>query len=103
MQYTPLAIKRSNVLGDIYKHCDTIESIPVYMNDKSGELLGYVDESLGHYTDAFLFHLSDEICKKLSQGHYNYGFDYDISDSKANQKRRVKLNYILLVGKQIPS
>lgn len=102
MQYTPLAIKRRNILGDIYNHCDTIQSIPVYMNDKSGELLGHVDESLGHYTDAFLFHLSDEICKKLSQGHYNYGFDYDISDNKVS-KKRIKLNYILLVGKLIPS
>lgn len=103
MQYTPLAIKRRNVLGDIYNHCDPIESIPVYMNDKSGELLGHVDESLGHYTDAFLFHLSEEICKKLSKNHYNYGFDYDIFDNKISKTKRIKLNYILLVGKQASS
>jgi hypothetical protein len=40
MNYSPLAVKRSNVLGNIYKQCDAIESIPVYLNDQSGEPLG---------------------------------------------------------------
>ena len=99
MNYSPLAIKRSQVLGDFYKHCDNVESIPVYMNNESGELLGQADESLGHYADAFLFHLPEEICKKLSAGHYNYSFDYDVLDNQADKKRHIKLNHIMLVGK----
>lgn len=101
MNYTPLAINRIQVLGDIYKYCDTIESIPVYMNDAAGELLGHVDESLGRYADAFLFHLPEEVCKKLSTGHYNYGFDYDVLYNKADKKRHIKLNHIILVGKTV--
>lgn len=103
MSYSPLAIKRSQVLGEIYKYCDTVESIPVYMNDASGELLGHADESLGRYADAFLFHLPEDICKKLSTGHYNYTFDYDILYDKTSRKKRIKLNYISLIGKAAPA
>jgi hypothetical protein len=100
MSYSPLAIKRSHVLGDIYKQCEPVESIPVYMNDASGELLGHVDESLGHYADAFVFHLSEDICKKLSSGHFNYGFDYEVLEQQAGKNNHIKLNYIMLVGKK---
>jgi hypothetical protein len=103
MSYSPLAIKRSQVLGDIYNRCEKIESIPVYMNDVSGELLGHVDESLGKYADAFVFHLSEDVCKKLSSGHYLYGFDYDVLESNTGKNSHIKLNYILLVGKKIIS
>ncbi len=105
MSYSPIAIKRRNILGDIYNHCDSVESIPVYMNDTSDELLGYADESLGHYADAFLFHLSEINCKKLSTGHFDYIFDCDYSDEtvKAGKRRRIKLNSIALVPKKIPS
>jgi hypothetical protein len=99
MSYSPLAIKRSQVLGDIYKYCDNVDSIPVYMNDVSGELIGHVDEALGRYADAFLFHLPEDICKKLSTNHYNYSFDYDVMYNKTDKKRHFKLNHIILVGK----
>lgn len=102
MSYSPLAIKRSHVLGDIYKNCEPIESIPVYLNEGSGELLGYVDESLGKYADAFVFHLSEDICKRLSSGHYNYWFDYEVLETQPDKKRHIKLNYIILVGKKLP-
>jgi hypothetical protein len=101
MSYSPLAIKRSHVLGDIYKNCEPVASIPVYLNDASGELLGHVDESLGKYADAFVFHLSEDVCKKLSSGHYVYGFDYEVMDEQQGQKRHIKLNYIMLVGRKV--
>jgi len=102
MSYSPLEIKRSYVLGKIYKQCDPIESIPVYMNDQSGELLGYVDESSGHYADAFTFNLSETVCKQLSSSHFDYAFGFEYSE-KTDQhvsKKRIKLNHILLVGKK---
>ena len=102
MNYSPLAIKRSHILGKIYKQCDPIESIPVYLNDKSGELLGYADESLGRYADAFSFHLSEAICKQLSTSHYDFAFGFEYSDlaSQNVNKSRIKLNHILLIGKK---
>jgi len=102
MSYSPLAIKRSYVLGNIYKQCDPIESIPVYMNDQSGELLGYVDESSGHYADAFTFNLSEIVCKQLSSSHYDYafGFEYTEDSDQPINKKRIKLNHMLLVGKK---
>lgn len=103
MDFTSLAIKRRNILGDIYSRCDNIESIPVYLNDTSDELLGYADESLGLYADAFLFHLPKMICKKLSTGHFDYAFDFDYSDDtvESGKKRRIILNCILLIPKKI--
>ncbi len=102
MSYSPLAIKRSYVLGEIYKQCDSIESIPVFMHDKSGEMLGYVDESMGQYADAFIFHLSETVCKQLSMSHFNYafGFEYSEETEEVASKKRIKLNHILLIGKK---
>ena len=101
MAYSPIAIKRRNVLGDIYGRCDPVESIPVYLHDKPGELLGHVDESLGKYADAFLFHLPEMICKKLATGHFNYVFGYEYSDEPVTtgEKKRIILTSILLAAK----
>jgi hypothetical protein len=102
MKFSPLTIKRNYVLGKIYQQCDGIESIPVYMNDQSGELLGFVDESLGHYADAFTFHLSEIVCKQLSASHFDFAFGFEFfekTDQNVN-KKRIKLNHILLVGKK---
>ncbi len=98
MTHSPLAIARRHVLGDLYSRCDMIESIPVYLDSTPGERLGYVDESLGHYADAFIFHLPEDFCKKLSSGHFTYSFEYDLSENEAkvDGKHRVKLNSIVL-------
>lgn len=100
MKYSPLAIRRIHVLGEIYSQCDQIDSIPVYLHEKNGEALGHADESMGKYADAFLFHLPELICKALSQGHYNYAFDFEYSagsESQPARKRRITLNSIVLV------
>lgn len=100
MNYSPIAIKRGQVLGNIYKYCDTIESIPVFLNDVSGEKLGHVDESMGCYADTFLFHLPEDVCKKLSANYYKFSFDYDTLYNKTDKKRHIKLNHVLLVLKE---
>jgi hypothetical protein len=103
MMYSPLAIKRRHVLGDLYERCGPVVSVPVYLNDAEGEMIGYVDESLGHYADAFLFHIPEEFCKKLSSGHYIYSFNYDFSDSaETGRKSRITLTNICLSGRKIP-
>jgi hypothetical protein len=104
MSYSPLTMKRKHVLGDLYDRCDAVQSVPVYKNDEEGELLGHVDESLGHYADAFTFHLAEEICKRLSAGYYSYSFGYEFAESKApaTGKRRIRLTSICIVeGKPV--
>jgi len=98
----PLSLSRRHVLGDIYGRCESIASIPVYMTNAEGEMLGYVDEGLGHYADAFCFHLAEDICKKLSSGHFTYSFDFDYTgDAKLpTRQRRIKLNSIVLVPRK---
>jgi hypothetical protein len=98
MSFGPIAISRRHVLGDLYARCDAIESVPVYMDNVEGELLGHVDEGLGHYADAFRFHLSEDICKKLSAGHFTYSFNYEHTEDgeKDRGRRRIKLNAVLL-------
>lgn len=97
-----MSISRRHVLGDYYSRCDAIVSVPVYLNDAEGEMLGYVDQGLGHYADAFSFHLSDDICKKLSTGYFTYSFEFNYSDVKAaaGRHRRVTLNSISLIPRQ---
>lgn len=102
MSYSPLALKRRHVLGDLYSKCDAVVSVPVYENDADGEMLGYADESLGHYADALTFHLAEDVCKRLSTGHYVYSFGYEYSDPDAapGRGRRVKLTHICLTGRK---
>lgn len=104
MHYSPLAIKRHYILGSLTNKCDTINKIPVYLNDKSGESIGFVDESLGRYADAFLFHLPEDICKRLSTSSYNFEIDYDVYESNLSadkRNERIKLNHIILTSKAV--
>lgn len=103
MTYSPLAITRRHVLGDLYSRCEAVVNVPVYLNDVDGEMIGYIDEGLGHYADAFLFHIPEDLCKKLSTGHYTYSFDYDYSEDEAEKGRfrRIKLNSICLTGRPV--
>lgn len=94
MAYSPLAIKRRVILGDLYAQCEYTDPIPVYIDTVTDEPAGFADESMGAYADAFLFHLPEDVCKKLSTGHYGLGFDYD----STGEKNKIKLNYILLVS-----
>ena len=105
MQYSPLAIKRRYILGNIAEKCDTINKIPVYLNDKSGAPIGFADESLGRYADAFLFHLPEDVCKRLSTNGYELEIDYEVShQADSNRKNeRIKLNYIVLTTKAVNS
>lgn len=102
MSYSPLALKRHHVLGDLYEKCESVVSVPVYLDDENGEMLGFVDESLGHYADAFSFHLPEDVCKRLASGHYMYSFGYEYSDTDPDggRNRRVKLTHICLKGRK---
>lgn len=96
----PLSISRRHVLGDLYSRCDSLTSeLPVYLSGDEKELLGHVDEGLGHYADAFSFHLADDVCKRLSSGQFTYSFEYEHSDPKAaNARGRVRLLSVTLVA-----
>lgn len=80
MSFSPLSLSKRHVLGDLYAKCEAFtENIPVYLLGDENELLGYVDQSLGHYADAYTFHLGDDVCKRLSAGQYTYEFDVENS------------------------
>jgi hypothetical protein len=95
-------MSRRHVLGDFYSRCDAIVSVPVYMDSSKGEMVGYVDQGLGHYADAFSFHVPDDVCKKLSAGYFTYSFEFSYAERKATpgQARRVKLSSISLVARK---
>ena len=105
MQYSPLAIKRRYILGQLADKCETVNKIPVYLNDKSEPPIGFADESLGRYADAFLFHLPEDICKRLSTNGYDLEIDYDVfnQDGSAGKTERLRLNYIILTSKAVNS
>ena len=101
MSLNTITFKRRNILGELYKQCDTVSSIPVYMNDTTEAPIGTVEESVNHYVDAFLFHLPDNVCKKLSTNGYDIGIDYDFTDkNRTSNHGRIKLNHIILAVKQ---
>ena len=101
MSYSPLTLSRQHVLGSLYGRCDHVtKDVPVYLNDVQGEKLGFVDESLGRYADAFTFHLPEEVCKRLAGGQFIYSFDYHFSEAashaRASGNRRIKLVSVFL-------
>ena len=83
------------MLGELYSRCDSItDSIPVYLAGEEPTLLGHVDQSLGHFADAFSFFIDEVSCKKLCSGQYDYKFDYNKATG-----RSLRLNSITLVGR----
>lgn len=94
MSYSPLSIKRRFILGDLYAQVESSGQIPVYIDTVTDDPVGFADENLGTYADAFSFHLPEDVCKKLSTGHYGFGFDYELT----GEKNKIKLNYILLIS-----
>src|SRR5687767_388757 len=99
MSLAVLSLSRRHVLGTLYGRCNAVSgSIPVYLAGDEPELLGYADEGLGPYADAFSFHLDAESCKRLSMGQYSYSIDYANSRVAADRSRgRVTLVSITLV------
>src|SRR4029434_8525242 len=92
-----LSLSRRHVLGDLYERCDSITAaIPVYLAGDEPTLLGHADQSLGHYADAFSFHLDTDSCKKLSAGQFTCIVSYDHAERKANSRRKIKLTSITL-------
>ena len=107
MKYSPLTMSRSRILGNMYSQCDRLnDHIEVYLNDTTGEKLGVVDESLGKYADAFTFHLSEENCRMLAGGKYDYTFNYQFSAqaeaTPLRSKRRIKLISMFLTAREVP-
>jgi hypothetical protein len=96
-----VTLARRHVLGDLYGRCDAIEDkIPVFLAGGEPTEIGFVDESLGHYADAFTFYLVESICKKLASGHFSYSLDYVHSDlAPTNGRSRIKLSSITLTGR----
>ena len=99
MTLAVLSISRRHVLGTLHSRCDAITgSIPVYLAGDKPELLGYADEGLGHYADAFSFHLNADLCKRLAAGQFSYDMGFDHSEPNVDGSRgRVKLTSITLV------
>ena len=101
MAISVLSLSRRHVLGDLYDRCEAITAaIPVYLAGDEPTLLGHADQSLGHYSDAFSFHLDTESCKKLSAGQFTCVVSYDHADRKATPKRRIRLTAITLKGRE---
>ncbi len=102
MKYSPVSLSRRHVLGDLYSRCEALEGcVPVYLAGDEQELLGHADETLGRFADAISFHLSDEMCRKLSSGHFTLTFDYSLSKPKELAAARgVVLRSITLVGRK---
>lgn len=96
MTFGPISMSRRHVLGDLYSRCDAIDSVPVFIEGDEADVIGHADEGLGHYADAFCFHLAEDICKKLSQGQFTYSFEYELSEGKELAKSRVRLLKIIL-------
>jgi hypothetical protein len=103
MQFSPLAIKRRYILGNLAEKCEPINKIPVYLNDKSEPPIGFVDESMGRYADAFLFHLPEDVCKRLATNGYDLDIDYEQRqrEGKTRESGRFKLNHIILTSKAV--
>lgn len=99
-----LTVSRRHVLGQLYPRCEHITEIPVFMDGDEESTIGRVDEGMGVYADAFVFHLEDQMCKRLAAGQFTYSFDY--SEGNGDQMnanltgRPIKINRIFLVPRK---
>jgi hypothetical protein len=106
IKYGPLTMSRSRVLGRFYARCERLDNyIPVYLKNESHEKLGVVNESDGKYSDGFTFHLSEENCKALALGKFDYSFDCQFSEpddaAPSRSKRRLQLVAMFLTAREI--
>lgn len=101
MKFSPLAIKRRYILGNLADKCDPVNRIPVYLNVETETPIGFADESLGRYADAFLFHLPEDVCKLLANNGYDLDIDYEVRqrEDKTRESDRLKLNHIILTSR----
>ena len=95
MEKNLINLKRRHVLGNLYSKCENIESIPVYLDVVTDEPIGFADESLGRYVDAFSFHLPETTCKKLASNGYVVAIDYEIS---LENSKKYQINHFVLVA-----
>jgi len=95
MEKNPLSLKRRHVLGSLYGKCENITTIQVFLDGETEEPVGFADESLGRYVDAFSFHLPDIICKRLASNGYVVAVDYDVS---LEDNKKYKINHFVLVA-----
>lgn len=108
MDHVSLSMARRHVLGNYYSRCeDLAEQIPVFVEpsegteEKTASLVGHVDQGLGHYADAYTFHLSPELCKQLSSGYFSYRIEFEFADPAAkNSRGRIRLSSISLIARQ---
>jgi hypothetical protein len=101
MQYSPLAIKRRYILGTLADKCDPVNQIPVYLDENPDEPIGFADESLGRYVDAFLFHLPEDVCARLAKNGYDLDVNYAVYQQTERKRggERLKLNRIILTSR----
>lgn len=103
MANNPVTMARRHVLGELNYRCEPVQGVPVYLDNTTGEMLGFVDQGTDKYADAITFHLADDVCKKLATGHFTYSFEYDYADgtdTAASSKRRIKLSSITLISRK---
>ena len=97
MSIETVSFARRHVLGDLHGRCNVIDLVPVFLDEDPTTEIGFIDQSLGRYSDAFNFHLPADVCKKLSSGHYRFplGFDRD-KPTEEVKKPRVTLTHVYL-------
>ena len=97
MSIEKLSFARRRVLGDLHDRCDSIDLVPVFLEDDPKTEIGFADQSMGRYADAFSFHLPAEICKLLSAGRFSFSFGYaHAARTEKVTRPRFKLTYICL-------
>ena len=103
MTATILSLSRRHVLGDLYSRCDAVEGeIPVYLATEDEPIvIGHADQALGHYADAFSFHLEADECKKLSSGHFSFSVTYEHSQIREpGSLGPVKVTAVTLIARK---
>ena len=97
MSLETVTFARRHVLGQMHSRCDSVDMLPIFMDGDMDTQIGYVDENMGRFADAYSFHVPADVIKKLSSGQLTFSFGF-ANDKPADvfKKPRIRLTYICL-------
>ena len=61
MSLETVTFARRHVLGQMHSRCESVDMLPIFMDGDMETQIGYVDENMGRFADAYSFHVPADV------------------------------------------